>query len=104
MPGLDPGIHSVRTRQLKRQWKDCRVKPGNDGEDLDAYARQAITRIGVLPHGRTRRVLPEWARFALSLVFLFVIAVATAGLGTPFFLAIMLSAAVAIAVFLHRLC
>ena len=48
--------------------------------------------------GETRRVLPEWARFALSLVFLFVVAVATAGLGTPFFLAIMLSAAVAIAV------
>jgi hypothetical protein len=38
--------------------------------------------------GEMRRVLPEWARFALSLVFLFVIAVATAGLGTPFFLAI----------------
>jgi hypothetical protein len=34
----------------------------------------------------------------MSLVFLFVVAVATAGLGTPFFLAIMLSAAVAIAV------
>ena len=48
--------------------------------------------------GETPRVLPEWARFALSLVFLFVVAVATAGLGTPFFLAIMLSAAVAIAV------
>ena len=48
--------------------------------------------------GETRRVLPEWARFALSLVFLFVVAIATAGLGTPFFLAIMLSAAVAIAV------
>jgi hypothetical protein len=44
--------------------------------------------------GETRGVLPKWARFALSLVFLFVVAVATAGLGTPFFLAIMLSAAV----------
>ena len=47
--------------------------------------------------GETRRGLPEWARFALSLVFLFVVAIATAGLGTPFFLAIMLSAAAAIA-------
>jgi voltage-gated potassium channel len=45
----------------------------------------------------TRARLPEWARFALSLVFLFVVAIATAGLGTPFFLAIMLSAAAAIA-------
>jgi voltage-gated potassium channel len=47
--------------------------------------------------GETRTRLPEWARFALSLVFLFVVAIATAGFGTPFFLAIMLSAAAAIA-------
>ena len=62
------------------------------------YARLASRESGCWLMGETRRVLPEWARFALSLVFLFVVAVATAGLGTPFFLAIMLSAAVAIAV------
>jgi len=31
--------------------------------------------------GDTRRVLPEWARFALSPVFLFVVAVATSASG-----------------------
>ena len=48
--------------------------------------------------GETRRVLPDWARFALSLAFLFFVAVRhRRPRNSRFFLAIMLSAAVAIA-------
>jgi len=44
-----------------------------------------------------RHVLPEVARLAMSLAFLFFVAVATAGINSPLFLAILLSAALAIA-------
>jgi hypothetical protein len=30
MPGLDPGIHQASQKFSKKM--DCRVKPGNDGE------------------------------------------------------------------------
>jgi voltage-gated potassium channel len=45
----------------------------------------------------TRQMLPEWARSVLSLAFLFLVAFATAGNRTPLFIAIMVSAALAIA-------
>jgi len=34
MRGLDPRIHLLRKKSLRRRM-DCRVKPGND--DLDVY-------------------------------------------------------------------
>ena len=45
----------------------------------------------------TRHRLPDWARSALSLAFLFIVAFATAGNRLPLFIAIMVSAALAIA-------
>jgi voltage-gated potassium channel len=45
----------------------------------------------------TRHMLPDWARSALSLAFLFFVAFATASNRTPLFIAIMVSAALAIA-------
>jgi len=47
--------------------------------------------------GDIRRFLPQLTRGALSLAFLFVVAVATAGISGPLFFAIMLSAVLAIA-------
>jgi voltage-gated potassium channel len=44
----------------------------------------------------TRHMLPDWARSALSLAFLFFVAIATAGNRLPLFIAIMVSAALAI--------
>jgi voltage-gated potassium channel len=44
-----------------------------------------------------RRFLPQLARVALSLAFLFLVAVATAGIFSPLFIAILLSAGFAIA-------
>jgi voltage-gated potassium channel len=44
----------------------------------------------------TRHMLPDWARSALSLAFLFFVAFATAGNRLPLFIAIMVSAALAI--------
>jgi voltage-gated potassium channel len=46
---------------------------------------------------KPRRFLPDWAGPALSLAFLFLVAVATAGINSPRFFAIMLSAAAALA-------
>ncbi len=41
MPGLDPGIHDLRPRvtvvvslPMANHLMDCRVKPGNDGEEV----------------------------------------------------------------------
>lgn len=45
----------------------------------------------------TRRFVPDLARIAISLAFLFLVAVATAGIASPLFPAIMLSAGLAIA-------
>lgn len=45
----------------------------------------------------TRHMLPDWARSTLSLAFLFFVAFATAGNRIPLFIAIMVSAAAAIA-------
>jgi voltage-gated potassium channel len=47
--------------------------------------------------GHIRRFVPQLTRGALSLAFLFVVAVATAGISSPLFFAIMLSAVLAIA-------
>jgi len=47
--------------------------------------------------GHTRRLVSEVARIALSLAFVFIVAVATAGIGSPLFFAILLSAGLAIA-------
>jgi hypothetical protein len=47
--------------------------------------------------GDTRRFLPQLTRGALSLAFLFLVAVATAGIFSPLFIAILLSAGLAIA-------
>jgi hypothetical protein len=47
--------------------------------------------------GETRRILPQLARGALSLALLFLVAVATAGIFSPLFIAILLSAGLAIA-------
>ena len=44
----------------------------------------------------TRHMLPDWARSVLSLAFLFFVAFATAGNRLPLFIAIMVSAALAI--------
>jgi hypothetical protein len=55
------------------------------------------TRIGVGAMAETRHMLPDWARSALSLAFLFIVAFATAGNRLPLFIAIMVSAALAIA-------
>jgi voltage-gated potassium channel len=47
--------------------------------------------------GETRRFVPDVARLAVSLAFLFLVAVATAGISSPLFFAILLSAGLAIA-------
>jgi len=47
--------------------------------------------------GDTWRFLPQLLRGALSLVFLFVVPVATAGILSPLFISILLSAGLAIA-------
>jgi voltage-gated potassium channel len=48
--------------------------------------------------GQTRRLVSELASLALSLAFVFLVAAAAVGVTAPLFLAIMLSAAIAIAV------
>jgi voltage-gated potassium channel len=84
-----------------RKWQARDVAPAR--ADAPHYWRVGARVLGFgvkgeVAMGHTRRLLSEVARIALSLAFVFLVGVATAGIGSPLFFAILLSAGLAIVV------
>src|SRR5262245_15215363 len=59
MRGLDPRIHLLRKKSLRRRM-DCRVKPGND--NVDGYARGFILAPVLLDSRRALGTQPTGVR------------------------------------------